>query len=377
MKREFIATTFSTLETVLEKEIIKLGGENTEILGRCVSFFGDQELLYKANIHLRNCLKVLIPIAKFRVKNDKQLYKNVIEIDWDKYFSIDKSFAVDVTGQTSNFNNTNYIAVKVKDGIADYFRNKYNKRPSVDRENFDIKVNFHIEGDMCTLSLDSSGESLHRRGYRLSKTEAPLNEVVAAALVSLSDFDGNCDFIDFMCGSGTILLEAFLFANNIGANIFRDKFAFMNFKDFNEELYNKLLTEARNVNLTYKHNLIGVDIDKMAIKTAQKNISNLEENINITTNIKLYNDDFENFKPLSENGIVIINPPYGERLMVDDIHDLYKRIDFVLKHTYKNYKAYILTSNNDLLKEIKLKASKKMNVFNGGIKCYYNKYEIY
>ncbi len=377
MKREFIATTFSTLESVLEKEIIKLGGESTEILGRCVSFFGDEELLYKANIHLRNCLKVLIPIAKFRVKNDKQLYRNVNEIDWDKYFSIDKSFAVDVTGQTSYFNNTNYIAVKVKDGIADYFRTKYNKRPSVDRENFDIKINFHIEGDKCTLSLDSSGESLHRRGYRLSKTEAPLNEVVAASLISLSDFDGNCDFIDFMCGSGTILLEAFLFANNIGANIFRDKFAFMNFKDFNEELYNKLLTEARNVNLTYKHNIIGVDIDKTAIKTAQKHISNLEENINITTNIKLYNDDFANFKPLSENGVVIINPPYGERLMVDDIHDLYKRIDFVLKHTYKNYKAYILTSNNDLLKEIKLKPSKKMNVFNGGIKCYYNKYEIY
>ncbi|MEA3316600.1 MAG: THUMP domain-containing protein, partial [Bacteroidota bacterium] len=210
-----IAKTFKGLENVLAKELELLNATDIEILNRAVSFSGNKELLYKANFHLRTALKILVPIKKFKANNEHELYKEVKKIRWAKYLELEGTFAVDSVVNSEIFTHSKYVAYKVKDAIVDQYRENFNIRPSVNTKNPSLQINIHISENNCSLSIDSSGESLHKRGYRLKATEAPLNEVLAAGMIYMSEWDKKSTFVDPMCGSGTLLIEAALIANNI------------------------------------------------------------------------------------------------------------------------------------------------------------------
>lgn len=373
MDREIVATCFPGLEDALEKEIIEIGGTNLSKRKSAISFMGDKNLIYKANLALRTALRVVIPILRFSAKKDKELYDKLFYFKWEKYFTKERSIYIDVTGTTTYFNHTNFIAMKAKDAIADYFRKKFGDRPSVDKENPDIKITLHFKNDICTVYLNTSGESLHKRGYRSLRGEAPINETVAAALILMSGFDGKSDFIDLMCGSGTIVTESWLIANNIAPNLLRDDFSFKNFKDFDEEIFESVKKELKSKETRYTNQMVAIDNDPKMIEIAQKNSKKIEN----SDSIKFILGEFDSYKPENENGFAVINPPYGERLNPENLTDLYKRIDFHMKRGLKGFSIGVITSDETLSKEIRMKPFVKKNLFNGGIECSYKVYKIY
>ncbi|MBN2694640.1 class I SAM-dependent RNA methyltransferase [bacterium] len=373
MDREIVATCFPGFEDVLENEIVALGGKNLSKRKSAISFMGDKEIIYRANLSLRTALRVIIPILRFSAKRDKELYDKLFYFKWEKYFTKDRSIFIDVTGTTTNFNHTNYIAMRAKDAIVDYYRKKFGERPSVEKDNPDIKITLHFKNDICTVYLNTSGDSLHKRGYRSLRGEAPINETVAAALVLMSGFDGESDFIDLMCGSGTIVTEAWLIANSIAPNLLRDDFSFKNFKDFDENLFESIKKDLKSKEREFNHKMIAIDNDPKMIEIAQKN----SQKVANSDSIKFIIGEFDSYKPDNEKGFAVINPPYGERLKPEGLIDLYKRIDFHMKRGLKGYSIGVITSNEELSKEIRMKPFVKKTLFNGGIECSYKVYKIY
>ena len=367
----YLATTLQGLENVLENEIQNLGGKNTKVLRRAVSFEGDKKLLYKTNLHLRTALKILKPFATFSAKDENELYDQIKKIDWADIFNVDNTFMIDSVVNSKYFKHSKYVALKSKDAIVDYFRKKTGERPSIDTTNPEFRINIHIYNDNITVSLDSSGESLHKRGYRIHQNIAPLNEVLAAGMILLSGWNGKSVLIDPMCGSATILIEAAMIANDIPPGIFRKKFAFEEWKDFDNEILNELLEEWENKK--FENIIIGADISERAIINAKENIKNASLHKNIKTIIK----SFEKFNPPNEQGVVIMNPPYGERMKKSDIESFYSMIGERLKHNYSGYDVWILSSNFGALKKIGLHPSKKMTLFNGPLECKFQKFSIY
>ena len=366
-----LAKTMYGLEEVLANELKNLGAQNIKIQNRAVSFKGDTGFMYKANLNLRTCLRILKPIQTFQAHNKEELYKNILKINWEKYLDLENTFATHATTNSETFNHSKYASLLVKDGIADYFRNKYEKRPNVDPEDPDITINLHINKHTCTVSLDSSGESLHKRGYKIDTIIAPMNEVLASGLILLSGWNKKDNFHDPMCGSGTLLIEAAMIAYNIPANIFRNKFGFENWKDFDAELFEKIKDVSLDKEVDFNGTITGGDNFQKAIRTTRKNI----ENALMFENIKVKNEDFFETS-IQENSFVIFNPPYGERIELG-INEFYEKVGDSLKNNYKNCTVWIISSDLENLKMIGLKPTQKINVMNGNLKCSFREFKIY
>jgi putative N6-adenine-specific DNA methylase len=376
MSRNFkmVATTIFGLEEVLAEELKNLGAQDVEIGVRNVSFSGDKGFMYKANIALRTAIRVLKPIKRFKVGDEDDLYKKLQTIDWEREMDVDSTFAIGAVVNSKNFTtNSHYIALKSKDAIADYFRHKYHKRPNVDVKYPDLKIHVHIQNDLCTVSLDSSGDSLHKRGYRSATNIAPINEVLAAGLVLLSGYTGDCNFIDPMCGSGTILIEAAMIANNIPANINRKEFGFEKWKDYDEDLFftiqDALLKKIRSSHFK----IMGFDKAPSAVRKATENV----ENANLSEFIGVHHVNFFNsVKEVFGQTTILFNPPYGERLDID-MQAFYKNIGDTLKSGYPGSTVWFITSNLDAIKHVGLRTSRRIPLKNGDLDCIYVRYDMY
>ena len=353
-----------------------MGAENIEILNRAVSFLGDKEMLYRTNYELRTALKILSSISSFKANNSAQLYEGIFKIPWDEYFDVDKTFAVNSVIFTNNFQHSGFVTLKVKDAIVDKFRQIYDKRPSIDTRTPDIRINILIQNNIVKVSIDSSGEPLFKRGYRTKHGKASLSEVLAAGMILLSKWDIGTDFVDFMCGSGTLPIEAALIAYNIPPQIKREEFAFQNWKNFDEKLWESVKEKANNKRKNkdeVKSKIFASDKSFKSISFARENIENIQlDEIIILEKIALSKLDFKESKKH-----IVINPPYGERLEIKDIDGLYKEIGDELKNKYSGSDAWILSGNFQALKNIGLRTSKKITLYNGALECKFQKYEMY
>jgi len=368
------ATTLKGLEGVLSEELKKLGAQDIKEGIRSVTFRGDQGFLYKANIALRTAIRILKPIRTCKVYDEEDLYEAIQKIKWEKYLDVEGTFAIGAVVNSKNFtSNSHYIALKSKDAVADYFRHKYSKRPNVDLDYPDVKIHVHIQKDWCTISLDSSGDSLHKRGYRSATNIAPINEVLAAGLVLLSGYSGDENFIDPMCGSGTILIEACMIACKIPANINRKQFAFERWKNYDEDLY-FTIQDALLKKITNSHfKIMGFDKAPSAVSKAQQNVinANLDEFIGVH-HVNFFNSTKEVFG----NTTILFNPPYGERLNID-VNEFYSKIGDTLKNNYPNSTAWMITSDMQALKHVGLRTSKRIELKNADLDCKLVKYELY
>lgn len=366
-----VAKTFAGLENILAEEIRVLGGESVQVERRAVSFVGDQELMYRANFQLRTALRILMPVAEFKVTDRDELYDHTKKVDWSKYLALGKSFAIDSTVQSEIFVNSMYASLKVKDAIADHFRELTGKRPSVNAENPDILINVYLMGNQCILSLDSSGESLHKRGYRMGQGDAPINEVLAAGMILLSGWDGKRNFLDPMCGSGTLLIEAAMIAKGIPPGIYRKSFGFEQWLDFNEDLFADIYNGDYEKEFNGK--IVGSDISTKDIAIAKANI----KNASLSKVIDLQVADMTTLEPPFPNGIIITNPPYGERMKPQSITELYGAIGNRLKNKFVGYEAWMISSSVDGLKSVGLKPSKKIELMNGALECSFRCFELF
>ena len=369
---EMVAKTMYGLEDILAQELIELGANDIQIGRRMVSFSGDKEMLYKANFFCRTALRILKPIKEFKAKNPDEVYEKIKEIDWTDYLSEKKTFAIDAVIYSESFTHSKFVSYKVKDAIVDWFEEKEMKRPSVRVSNPDVQLHLHISHEYCSISLDSSGESLHKRGYHDEEAGAPLNEVLAAGMILKTGWRGESNFVDPMCGSGTLLAEAVLIALNIAPGVYRSQFAFEKWEDFDSELFEKISTDDSREQ-EFKFKAYGSDISPKAISIARKNI----QNAGLSKYIELQVSRIQDIQKAPENGILVTNPPYGERLNPRDLDELYSAIGERLKHVYKGYNAWIISSNEDAFKKIGLKPSEKMKLLNGALDCEFRKYEIF
>jgi len=371
---KMLAKTMHGLEPVLAKELRNLGAINVKEGVRNVTFEGDTGFMYKANMTLRTAIRILKPFKTFNVRDEHDLYKQIQRIHWEDFLFTDKTFAINSTISSDNFTHSHYVSLKTKDAIVDYFRDRYGKRPSIDLDHADLFINIHIQRDTCTVSFDSSGDSLHKRGYRSSTNIAPINEVLAAGLVLLSGYDGTQHFIDPMCGSGTILIEAAMIALNVPPNLNRKEFGFEKWADFDADLFNKIQESVVKKIRETASEIIGYDKAPSAIRKAEENV----ENADLSEFIKIEKQDFfTSTKPVDGKTIVLFNPPYGERLEVD-IPVFYGKIGDTLKKGYEDTDAWLITSDfSNGLKKVGLRTSKKIQLYNGNLECRFVKYEMY
>ena len=372
MEFELIAKTFQGLEEVLAKELTALGANNVEIGRRMVSFTGNKEMMYRANFGLRTALRILKPIKHFKAQSADDVYEAVKSIEWDQYLTAEKTFAVDAVVFSDEFRHSKFVAYKVKDAIVDYFREKTGDRPNVRLNNPDLALNIHVAQDKCTLSLDSSGESLHRRGYRQETMEAPLNEVLAAGMIMMTGWQGECDFIDPMCGSGTLPIEAALIARNIAPGVFRKEYAFEKWNDFDQNLFDHIYNDE-SAEREFTHKIYGYDNNRQAIEVATRNV----RAAGLTKEIEIIFRDFADFQTPEEKAIIVSNPPYGERISADDLLGLYEMIGNRLKNVFKEGDAWILSYRQECFDKIGLKPSVKIPVYNGALECEFRKYQLF
>ena len=386
---EFLMTakTFKGLEQVLAQELIALGANNVQIGRRAVSFSGDKALLYRANLCLRTALRVLVQIAEYRIqpsdfrrhKPEDVLYDFIRSIDWSRYMSLDSTFSIDATVYSEAFRNSRFVTYRVKDAIADYWMERANKRPNVNTDNPDLRINVHIANETVTVSLDSSGESLHKRGYRVANTEAPISEVLAAGMLLIAGWQGQSDFYDPMCGSGTLPIEAALIARNIAPGIFRKEFGFEHWPDFDAELWSEMYNDDSQER-EFTHKIYGSDASFFAIQQAAKNVkaAGVQKDIELRQ-IRMEEISNEKMRKCeNEKILVMINPPYGERLASNkDMEDLYGKIGTALKHQFTGATAWIISSNDAAMKCIGLKPSRKLRLLNGELDCQFNQYELF
>ena len=369
---EMAAKTLYGLEEILAEELIGLGANGVQISRRVVTFEGDKELMYKANFCCRTALKILKPIIRFQANNPDEVYGKIKKWDWQEYLTADKTFAIDAVVYSETFTHSKFVSYRVKDAIVDCFTEKGLPRPSIRVNNPDIQLHLHVSHNECTLSLDSSGESLHKRGYRIEEDEAPLNEVLAAGMILKTGWRGGCHFVDPMCGSGTLLIEAALIAMNIAPGIFRNKYAFEKWDDFDADLFEKISTDDSRER-EFKYKCFGSDISRKAMVAAMKNVKNAGLSKYIELNVLPFQEMQEN----PGKGILITNPPYGERLHPNDLMNLYAMIGERLKHVFPGYEAWIISSNPEGFDKIGLKPASKMKLINGALDCEYRQYVLF
>jgi len=370
---KMIAKTFFGFEEILARELQQLGAQEVEIGTRAVSFKGDKGFMYKANLSLRSALKILKPVYHFRAFNDQSLYKGIQSIDWSKYLNESQTFVIDTTIHSDNFKHSQFVSQKAKDAIVDQFREKTGQRPSIDKDFPDLRINIHIDRDQCSVALDTSGASLHHRGYRTATNIAPINEVLAAGMLLLSGWDGSCDFLDPMCGSGTILAEAAMIACNIPANINRKEFAFEKWNDWDNDLFDQIIDSLMKRTKEFHYTITGYDKAPSAVNKAKDNI----ENANLDEYVTIRQENFfetrkENSGPLH----MVFNPPYGERLDIE-LERFYRELGDTLKNNYPNTNAWFITANLEALKFVGLRPSRKIKLYNGSLEARLVKYEMY
>lgn len=369
---ELIAKTFQGLEEVLAQEITELGGDNVQIGRRMVSFTGDKEMMYRANFCLRTAVRVLKAISHFRAADADAVYEAVKRIDWERYMDLGTTFSVDSVVYSTEFRHSKFVAYKVKDAIADYFREKTGRRPDIRVTNPDLRLNIHIAETDCTLSLDSSGESLHLRGYRTASVEAPINEVLAAGLVKMSGWDFRSDLIDPFCGSGTILVEAALMARNIHPGIFRKEFGFERWKDFDPDLLQRIYDDDSGER-EFTHRIYGYDLNLRAVESALANA----KAAGVADCMELKQQDIRKFEQPAMPALIITNPPYGERLVSQDTLDVYRTLGERLKHAFIGGTAWIICSREELFEQVGLKPSLRIPLCNASLDCDFRKYQIF
>lgn len=371
---QMIAKTFKGLEQVLAQELIDLGADDVQIERRAVSFSGNMEMLYRANFCLRTASRVLVPIASFRAKDADAVYEEVKKMDWSQLMTSTTTFAIDATVYSETFRHSKYVTYRVKDAIADYWMEREQKRPNVRLENADLMINVHIAAEQVTLSLDSSGESLHKRGYRVATTTAPINEALAAGLLLMAGWKGETDFYDMMCGSGTLLIEAALIAQNIAPGVFRKGFAFEKWRDFDAELFEQVYNDDSRERV-FTHHIYGSDAGYYAVQAALKNVQSATQSRFIDVKqIRIQEIKRDEQTP----ALVMMNPPYGERLAQDkDVLRLYQDMGSILKHQFQGSTAWVISSNEDALKCIGLKPNRRIHVMNGELDCLFNQYQLF
>ena len=369
---ELIAKTFMGLENVLAEELTGLGANNIQIGRRMVSFTGNKEMMYRANFQLRTAIRILKPIAHFKAQSAEDMYDEVKKIDWSRYIEKGKTFSVDSVVYSEEFRNSRFVTYKVKDAIVDQFRERTGDRPNISVSNPDIRLHIHIAEDNATLSLDSSGESLHRRGYRQETREAPLNEVLAAGMILMTGWRGETDFIDPMCGSGTLPIEAALIARNISPGVFRKEFAFEKWPDFDADLFDEIYNDDSQ-ETDFEHHIYGYDNDMKAVNTANLNV----RAAGLTKEITISQQDFKDFTRPAEKSIIVMNPPYGERISTPNLLGTYKMIGERLKHAFGGNNAWILSYREECFEQIGLKPSIKIPLYNGSLECEFRKYAMF
>ena len=371
-----LAKTFKGLEQVLAAELVQLGANNVQVERRAVSFTGDKRMLYTANMCLRTASRVLVPILSFKAQKADDIYEKVKALDWSQYMTVKTTFQIDATVYSDYFRHSQFVTYRVKDAIVDYWMERENQRPSVKLEGADLYLNVHIAGDRVTLSLDSSGESLHKRGYRVANTQAPINEALAAGMLLLAGWNGQSDFYDPMCGSGTLLIEAALIARNIAPGVYRQGFAFEKWADFDADLWDDVYNDDSRER-DFKHKIYGSDAGFYAVQAAMKNIqsASLQRDIEVK---QIRIEELRLADTNTEGALVMINPPYGERLSQDkNVLRLYQDMGTALKHQFSGATAWIISSNEDALKCVGLRPAKKIHLVNGDLECLFNKYELF
>lgn len=371
-----LAKTFKGLEQVLANELIELGANNVQVERRAVSFTGDKRMLYTANFCLRTASRILVPIATFQAKKTDDIYEQVKLLDWTQYMTAKTTFQIDATVYSDLFRHSQFITYRVKDAIVDWWMEHGGVRPSVQLTNPDLYLNVHIAGDLVTLSLDSSGESLHKRGYRVANTQAPINEALAAGMLLLAGWKGQSDFYDPMCGSGTLLIEAALIARNIAPGIYRKGFAFEKWANFDADLFEDIYSDDSRER-DFNHKIYGSDAGFYAVQAATKNVqsANLQRDIEVK---QIRVQELRLADQTTEGALVMMNPPYGERLSQDkDVLRLYQDMGTALKHQFSGATAWIISSNEDALKCVGLRPAKRVRLVNGDLDCLFNKYELF
>lgn len=370
---ELLIKTFHGLESVLAKELEELGATSINTLKRAVACEGNKEFLYKANLHLRTALRILVPISTFTATTEDELYKAIYDFDWSQYLTEKKTFAIDAVAFSELFKHSKYLALKTKDAIVDQFREKTGLRPSVNTENPDVLINVHVARDKFTVSLDSSGESLHRRGYRQPGHQAPLNEVLAAGMLKIAGWHKDIPLFDPMCGTGTILMEAAMLACNMPAGFKRKKFGFMSWADYDKFLWDKIYKEAEEKISYPRTRIVGSDIDLKAVDIAKT--SSLDFRLN--RQISISKAAFEEREVPFRRGMIIFNPPYGERLKKTDIFNFYKKIGSTLKQNYDGWVVWALSSNEEAIYRLGLHKEEKHILYNGALECEFLKYHMF
>jgi putative N6-adenine-specific DNA methylase len=369
----FVAKTLYGLEQVLADELLGLGAKDIIIANRAVLFSGDMTLLYKVNYMSRTALSVLMPVKDFWINSADDLYRKCLEIGWDQLMDVNNTFSIAPVVQSKLFNHTGYAGLKLKDAVADYFRDITGRRPNVNSSDPDILLNLHISNNKVTVSLDSSVIPLYKRGYRQDQTAAPLNEVLAAGMLLISGWNASAILVDPMCGSGTLPIEAGLIASNIPAGKFRKYFGFQKWKNYDEDLFTKVVNEGESGIKKAPVKIFGSDISELAISQAVKNVNNAGLKDIVSLNVM----DFRMLQINENKGVIFINPPYGERLLPDDTDVLYSMIGTTLKHNFPGYTAWLISSNKESVKHIGLKPKEKHTLFNGALECQFMKYELY
>ena len=371
-KFNMVAKTFLGLEGVLADELRALGAEDVTEGNRVVAFKGDKEMLYRANFACHTAVRVLKPFLTLHSTSADDLYEQLKTFDWEQLMTVKTTFAIDATVYSEIFTNSRFVTYRVKDAIADFFNEKYGKRPNIRLTNPEIRLDVHISGRDVTLSLDSSGDPLFKRGWRVAQTDAPINEVLAAGIIMLSGWDGKTDLVDPMCGSGTFLIEAALIGANIAPGVYRDSYAFQQWPDYDEELFNKIYNDD-SAEREFTHKIYGSDIEGKAIAIARANV----KNAGLNKYIELERRDFNDIEEVPKGGTLISNPPYGERLSIEDIEQFYDNLGFKLKHTFKGYNAWLICYDKEQYHKIGLKPSVKYALNNGGLDCELLQYVIF
>lgn len=367
-----VAKTYYGMEPILAQELTNLGANNVEIGRRMVSYTADKAFMYRANLSLRTAIRILKPIKKFRAKDADEVYDQVKKIEWEEYMTLNTTFAIDATVNSENFRHSKFVAYRTKDAIADHFMERHGKRPSVRQSNPNLYINVHISHDECTISLDSSGESLHRRGYRSIQNEAPISEALAAGMLLMAGWDGKTDFVDPMCGSGTFLIEAALIALNIPPAIYRRQFAFENWMDFDKDLFDEIYNDD-SCEREFTHKIYGYDINRRTVEIARQNV----KAAGLQKYIEIEHRPIADFEPMKEPALMVTNPPYGERILSDDLFGLYREIGSVLKHRFTGNTAWVISSHTDCLAAIGMKPTQKIELKNGDLDCEYWKLDIF
>lgn len=367
-----VAKTSQGLEEVLADELRVIGAKNIETQNRAVLFDGDKAMIYRANYHLRTAISILKPLAEFTANDEDQLYKEIGKISWNEYMTVDDTLSVSAVTFGSLFTHSKYASLKVKDAVVDQFRSREGRRPDVNVQSPNLKIHLHVIQNKCSLFLDSSGDTLFKRGYRIKAVEAPINEVLAAGMIKLSGWKKDCDFFDPMCGSGTMLIEAAMLAYNIAPGTYRKRFGFEGWNDFDADLFSDI-TEEQFDETVFEHKIYGSDMEQEAVDITNENIKEAF----LTKRITVKKQNFFDIKPSLNKSIIITNPPYGERLQTNDLKVFYQKIGDKLKLDFSGYTCWLIGSNTSEMKFIGLRPDRKIKLFNGPLECSFRKYSLY